>query len=88
MITKYTYILLAISLLVLLTLVLKTRSLIGGLMMKIGEGLAAFAEKRADRDEFVEYVSNEAEHVISTMRYYALTAAFLVFAAVYLCAIN
>ena len=88
MITKYTYILLIISLLVLLALVLKSRALIGGLMMKIGEGLAAFAEKRADRDEFIKYVSDEAEYVISTMRHYALTAAFLVFVAVYLCAVN
>ena len=85
---NYIFFLLILALLVLLSLGLRVRYLIGNIMIRFGAGLDDLIDGEADGEKMADNVIEEAEYIITSIRHYILTAAFLVFVAVYLMAIN
>lgn len=81
---NYVYFLLFLSVFVLILLAFKIKCLIGNLMIRFGEGLDNLIDGEVDGDKMADNVIEEAEYIVTSIRHYILTAAFLVFTAVYL----
>lgn len=81
---NYVYFLLFLSVFVLLLLASKVKYLIGDLMTRFGEGLDDLIDGEVDGEKMADNVLEEAEYIVTSIRHYILTAAFLVFTAVYL----